>query len=154
MLAVVCTDQVVKAYASKWARQSDVRRSAARSTVYRLRRPIIRHCTLRGALNRSVMGLGRGASTAAPCHSPCCVDTTITLYTLQKRGNMECNACRAPLDRRGNGFKPLPPTNRRHWRPATRSRAGQVCRVVRAGLQQSGASGVTLYEGRDPPRHD
>jgi len=50
---------------------------------------------------------------------------------------MECDARRAPLDRRGNGFKPVPPTNVQRRRPAKRSRAS-------AGVASSARKSATV----------
>ena len=55
--------------------------------------------------------------------------------TMQKRGQMECDASRAPPDGRGNGLKPLPPNDCRRRGAARRSRTGagassSVCRVA------------------------
>jgi len=44
--------------------------------------------------------------------------------TLQTRGQMECDASRAPPDGRGNGLKPLPPNDCRRPGAARRSRTG------------------------------
>jgi hypothetical protein len=113
----------------KWARQRDARRTAARRTTCRMRRLVKCHDTLRGALNSSAMGMRRGAHCRSPhfnFRSPlyCRYHHESDSNTLPKRGQMECDASRAPPDRRGNEFKPLLPTDRRRRRPATRSRAG------------------------------